>query len=63
MLYIFLHDPAFCLRILFEDELIDVPQVSKQLDSAALVFCSRLDKPHVLLTVLHGYTFLVRTTA
>ena len=63
MLDIFLNDPAFRLRVFREDEFIDVPQVSKQFNAAALVQRSGFDQPHVLLAVLDRDALLIRATA
>ena len=49
---VLLHDPGFRLRILVEDKLVDVTQVSEDFNTAPLVKRCWLDKPHVLLAVL-----------
>ena len=42
-----------------KDALIDLSQCLKDFDASTLVQGGWLDKPHVLLAVLHGYAFLL----
>lgn len=62
MFNILLDHPRLGLWILLEDELIDVSQISKKLDSTTLVKRCRFYKPHVLLAVLDWYSLFIGAT-
>lgn len=62
VLYVLLHHPVLRLRVLVEDELVNVTQISEDFYAATLVKRGRLDQPHVLRAMLERHALLVRAT-
>ena len=63
MLHIFLNHPRSGRRILVENVFVDFTESPKNFNTLALVQWGGFDKPHILLTMLDGYTLFLRASS